>query len=192
MMNYIWCGIIFFSVLISFFNGNSVDISSALLQSVEEAVAFTIKLMGMFCLWGGITKVAEKCGITEFFSKLLSPVLKILFPEAKENKELRNNISMSITADMLGIGNAATPLGIKAMKSFKKSPLQPDTATNGMVTFVVMNTAAMRIIPTTVAEIRSNYGAPSPFDILPVTAVTSFCALLVGIILSKVLGGKYE
>lgn len=190
MMNYIWAGLILVSVLTAFFYGNIQSVSTDLIKSIENAVMFTLKLLGMFCFWGGITKIAEESGVIRIISKLLSPVLNLIFKETKDNEKLKNSITMSVTANLLGIGNAATPLGIKAMSEFNKNSLSPQTATNDMILFVVMNTAALRIIPTTVAEIRNNFNAENPFDILPVTVITSLCSLSVGLILAKLIGGK--
>lgn len=190
-MNTIWLIIIFASVITSAFSDNIPLLSQNLLDGIHESVTLTIKLLGMFCFWGGITNIAEKSGITDFIAKILSPVLNILFKDIDANT--KKHISLSITADMLGIGNAATPLGIKAMNSLQKNKLQPNTATDNMIMFVVMNTASVRIIPTTIAMLRSQYGCQTPFDILPCTLLASFGSLLVGITLVKLFGGKkYE
>lgn len=132
--------------------------------------------------------IAEKSGLTSFLSNLLSPVFKILFPKSK--KETQNAISMNITANLLGLGNAATPLGIEAMKRLSYENGNSEISSNNMVTFVVLNTAALRILPTTIALLRQEHGASNPFDIFLPSILTSVCALSVGLIMTRFLGRK--
>lgn len=187
MMNYIWSAVLILSIIYAMFNGNIDAVSSGLFTSADSAAKFVIGLLGVFCFWGGIMNVAEKSGLTTIISKLLSPVLKILFKDLGNDKELKNAISLNITANLLGLGDAATPLGLEAMKRFPKNKSDKQKATNNMIIFVVINSAAIRIIPTTVAAIRLQHGSETPFDIMPATIITSVIALFVAVCVAKAL-----
>lgn len=187
MMNYIWSIVLILSIVYSMFNGSIDAVSSTLLTSADSAAKFSIGLLGVFCLWGGIMNIAEKSGLTNIFSKLLSPFLKLIFKDIENDQKLKNAISLNITANLLGLGDAATPLGIEAMKRFPKNKSDKMKATNNMIIFVVINSAAVRIIPTTVAALRLQHGSVSPFDIMPATIITSVTALFVGIAVAKAM-----
>lgn len=187
MMNYIWSSVIIFAIIYAMFNGSIDELSNGMFLSADNAVKFVIGLLGVFCFWGGMMNVAEKSGFTDIISKLLSPILKILFKDLDKDKELKNSISLNITANLLGLGDAATPLGIEAMKRFPKNKSDEKKATNNMIIFVVINSAAIRIIPSTVAALRLQHGSATPFDIMPATIITSIIALLVGVLTAKAL-----
>ena len=148
------------------------------------------RLVSMLCLWGGVMEIADSSGITKGISKMLFPLMKMIFPRLRKEKDVLEAISMNVTANVLGLGNAATPLGLEAMRRLQQ--INPDTsqASDEMVVFVVMNTAAMHIIPTTVATLRGQYGSASPMSILPASFLTSFCALTVAIVCAK-LGNRF-
>lgn len=183
MMNYIWVFFILFSFISAILTGNTQQLSNGILSSGSAAVTLVISLLGAFVFWSGLMNICEKSGLTSVISNMLSPVLNKLFPNS--GKETKKAISMNITANLLGIGNAATPLGIEAMKRLSQEDHQSSVANNSMVLFVVMNTAAMRIIPTTVAYLRQEYGSKSPMEIFIPAILTSACALSVGIISVK-------
>lgn len=136
-------------------------------------------------------EIADKAGITEIFSKALRPVMALIFPKLKKEKYILEAISMNITANILGLGNAATPLGLEAMRRMQTVNPSRDTASDEMVVFVVMNTAAMHIIPTTVATLRGQYGSQSPMSVMPASILTSFCALFAAVAVAK-LGCKIK
>lgn len=189
MMNYVWPVMIIFAFIASIITGNMAALSSAVIQGGQDAVQLLLRLVAMLCLWGGIMETAEKAGLTAAFSRLLSPALKLVFPRLKNNEYALEAISMNITANVLGLGNAATPLGLEAMRRLQQ--LNPDSsrASDEMVVFVVMNTAAMHIIPTTVATLRGQYGSQSPMAIMPASVLTSACALTVAVFFAK-LGNR--
>lgn len=178
---------IIFSLISAVIFGNTDALSDAVINSGTNAVTLCFKLLGMLCLWGGLMNIAEKSGLTRLISKVLSPVLCRLMPSLKRNSAALSAVSMNVTANLFGLGNAATPLGLEAMRRMHKDNLIPGTATNDMVTFVILNSASLHIIPTTVAMLRGQYGAQQPMDIMFASWITSFCALCVGIILSLVL-----
>lgn len=187
MMNYIWIVIIFFSIIISLFNGTINEVSNSILTSGNTAVELCFSLLGTFCLWNGIMKVAEKSGLSKMLSKIMSPILCKLFKGLDKNSDAIMPISLNITSNLLGLSNAATPIGIEAMKKLSKDNKNKETASNNMVLFVVMNSAALRLIPTTVAAIRSNHNSMNPFEIIFPSIITSVCALTVGITMTKIL-----
>ena len=194
MMNYIWISIIFFSIIISLFNGTINEVSNSILTSGNTAVELCFSLLGTFCLWNGVMNVAEKSGLSQTLSKIMSPILCKLFKGLDRNSDAIMPISLNITSNLLGLSNAATPIGIEAMKKLSKDNAKKEIASNNMVLFVVMNSAALRLIPTTVAAIRSNHNSINPLEIILPSIVTSVCALTVGITMVKILERffKYE
>lgn len=185
MMNYVWPVLIILSFFASIMTGNVGQLSNAVIQGGQNAVELLLRLVAMLCLWGGIMEIAEKSGITAAISKLLKPIMKLIFPRLKKEDYALEAISMNITANVLGLGNAATPLGLEAMRRLQLINPDPLTASNEMIVFVVMNTAAMHVIPTTVATMRGQYGSQSPMEIMPASVLTSFCALTVAILAAK-------
>ena len=193
MMNYIWCAIILLSVVFSVACGNTADLSSTIIASGKDSIEFLIGILGIFCFWGGIMNVIEKSGLNKLFSKALSPIIRLLFKEVDPKSKLFDAISLSMAAGLLGLGNASTPLGISVMKKFAKDRTNEYTATNNMVMFVVLNSTALKVFPSTIAAVRQNNGAANPLDFLAASLVASFASAATGIILTKILGGKkYE
>jgi len=141
-------------------------------------------MSGMMCLWSGVMEVARKSRLTDKLAKLFSPLLKKLFPDVKKDSKAFQYICMNVSANLLGLSNAATPFGLSAMKELKKDLLS-DEASDSMVTFVVMNTASIQLLPTNVATMRSVLGSTSPFDIIFCVWVTSVIALTVGLTVSR-------
>ncbi|MDO4380041.1 MAG: nucleoside recognition domain-containing protein [Clostridia bacterium] len=189
MMNYVWPVMILFAFFASVVTGNMSALSKAVIQGGQDAVSLLLRLVSMLCLWGGIMEIAEKAGVTAAFSKLLSPVMRLIFPKLRKNEYALEAISMNITANILGLGNAATPLGLEAMRRLQLVNEDTNRASDEMVVFVVMNTAAMHIIPTTVATLRGQYGSQSPMAIMPASILTSACALFVAVFFAK-LGNR--
>ena len=188
MMNYVWAGMVLFSIICAFINGKAAELTSAIIDAGNQAVTVFITLYGIMVLWGGLMKIAEKSGVTAFIGKMMYPVLHLLFPRLKKGGQELNAISMNITANLFGMGNAATPLGIDAMHKLQLINENKSTASNEMIIFVVMNSACMRLIPTTVAMLRTNHGSKNPMEILLPGLITSACALTAGLIASKLYG----
>lgn len=186
MMNYVWLVLIVFSFFCAIATKNTESLSDTIIGSGTDAVNLCIKLSGIMLMWSGLVEVAEQSNLTKKLSKLLSPVLRILFPKLKDEKA-KEYISMNITANLLGLGNASTPLGLKAMDRLQQNNNSPLVATDDMARFVVINSAAIHLVPTTVALLRSEYGSASPMEILLPSLCTSFCALTVGVTVSGVL-----
>lgn len=190
-MSYFFFFSVIFSVLFGILSGNLDTVSAVALEESSHSVTLSLELLGMLCFWGGIMEAASRSGLTEKIRIALMPILGIIFPRIRKNAKVMDAISMNITANMLGLGNAATPLGISAMKELKK--LSPDctAATAEMVCFVVMNTASLQLLPTTVAALRMESGAQNPLDILPAVWIVSLCSLAAGLFAAK-LGFKKE
>lgn len=189
-MNYVFPIMIIFSFICAVITGRMNELSASVVEGGSNAVELLLRLVSMLCLWGGVMEIADASGITKGISKLLSPLMKLIFPGLRRERDALEAISMNVTANVLGLGNAATPLGLEAMRRLQQ--INPDTskASDEMVIFVVMNTAAMHIIPTTVATLRGQYGSVSPMSILPASFLTSFCALLAAILCAK-LGNRF-
>lgn len=190
MMNYIWAGMMILAFLSAAWKGNMQALSNAIMAGASDAVSLCIKLLGALCLWGGLMEIAKASGLTKAVSRLMSPLLRLLFPRLKKDSPAMNAISMNITANLLGLGNAATPLGLTAMRSLQQENPNPVVATDEMVNFVVLNTAALHLVPTTIALLRQEYGAAVPMDIMPAAWLTSAAALCVGLTMAWLLRGK--
>ncbi len=190
MLNYIWSSIIIISIAFSFINGNFQGLSDAIFGGLESAVSLILTMTGIICFWSGLIKIAELSGLTNVFAKFISPLTKILFPRLNKDSKAVKAISMNMSANMLGLGSAATPLGLNAMKELKKLSPLTNKATDEMVMFVLINTASIQILPTTIGALRMKYGSAQPFDIVPAVWISSICSVLVGVILVKVIN-KY-
>ncbi len=193
MMKWMFSGIIFIAVIFGILNGRIGDVSVAAIDSSSKAVELIIKLLGNMCLWMGIMKVAEESGLTNKISRLLSPITMLLFKGLKKDSKALNIISMNITANILGLGNAATPLGIEAMKQIQKEDnINQGEASRNMIMLVVINTASIQLLPTTIAMLRLGYGSKNPLDIYPAIIVSSIIALLSGIFMLNICSYIYN
>lgn len=185
MMNYIFAGIIIISLICAFITGKTQALSEAVVNGASESVKLLMTMAGMLTLWSGIMEVADRGGLTKLLCKILSPLLNLLFKNADKKSKALKYISMNVSANLLGIGNAATPFGIQAVKELKRLNGESVTASDDMVVFVVMNTASIQLIPTMVAALRQSYGSARPFSILPCVWISSACALAVGLFIAK-------
>lgn len=185
-MNYIWPLMIVFSFFCAIATKKMPDLSASVISSGADAIGLVIKLSGVLILWNGLSAIAAKSGLTGKLCKLLSPFLKLIFPNLRDEKA-KEAIAMNITANLLGLGNASTPLGLEAMSRLQKANPSPEKATDNMVRFVVINSAAIHLVPTTIAMLRSEYGSSSPMEILAPALVTSVCALTAGILMTQLL-----
>lgn len=187
MINYIWFIMIFFGILVGLITGNGEVMSKAIVGSVDSTVQFMIGLVGLMCFWCGVMKVAEKSGLTQKLSKLLRPVLKLIFKEAAKDEKALGAIVMNITANMLGLGNAATPFGIKAMQEMDRLNRDKGKASNDMALFLVLNATCIQLVPTTIISIRAATGSTNPGAIIVPAIIASTIAAVVGVISCKIL-----
>ena len=192
MLNWLWAGIMIVALAAGAVNGRLGEVTNALLSGGGEAIKLSLTLGGAMCLWGGMMRIAEKGGLTELLSKALSPLMRLLFPKLKPDGPACRAILMNMAANFLGLGNAATPFGLKAMNELEKENPIPGTASNSMVVFVVLNTASIQLSPTTVATLRLQYGSAQPMRILPAVWAASFLTALAAVLMAKLLGAGGE
>lgn len=178
MMNYIWGFMMIISIIVSVINSNTAGTVTAGLNAACNSVQTVLSFAGMMCMWSGIMRIAEKSGISDIISKLLSPFMKILFPKIPQRSEAIHYITMNITANLLGMGNAATPLGLSAMSKLDEMNKGSEYASDEMCTFVVMNTAALTIIPSTIISLRTAAGSLNPFEVVVPIWISSVIAVL--------------
>lgn len=186
MMNYVFSFIILISVIFSVVSGNSQDVTNSFLNQSVEAINLFLILLGGMAFWGGIMDVAKESGLTRKISKLFSPVLDKIFVNLKDNKRAKEAISMNISANLLGLGNAALPLGIAAMEEIKKNSSDKTVASTDMIMMIILNSASMQLIPSNIAMLRLNKGSKNPFDIIIAIWIVSFLSLVFGIIAVKI------
>ena len=184
MMDWIWTGLVAASVLFGILNGRMAEVSQGALEGAETAVKTCLGLCAGLCLWSGILKLLETGGASALLGRLLRPLLVRLYPEARLCPEALAALAENMSANLLGLGNAATPAGIRASQALKNG----DTATDSLCRLVVLNSASIQLIPATVCTLRAAAGSERPFDILPAVWLTSLCAALAGLGAEKLLG----
>jgi spore maturation protein A len=187
VMNWVWVFFLSISILFSLAQGRGTALSGAILTGAQAGVTLAISLTGSLCLWSGAGKLMAHLGITEALGHLLRPVLARLFPSSRDNPPLAGAISGNFCANLLGLGNAATPMGIAAVRRMR-DPARPDLATHEMCRLIVLNTASIQLLPTSVAAVRVSLGCTAPFDILPAVWLTSLCSAGLGVAAAVVLG----
>lgn len=190
MINKIWAGFIIIGILYSLLTGNIEVINNEILDCTKTSLDLIMKIFPVMALWLGIMKIAETSGLLSKLSEKLSPVLGKLFPEIPKNHESLSLIASNIIANMAGLGNAATPFGLKAMQSLQEINEKKDTASRSMITFLVLNTSGVTIIPTTIISLRLLYGSLNPTEIVLPCIIATFFSSLFGLLLDRYLGGK--
>jgi spore maturation protein A len=191
VMSYIWFFILLISVVFALLTGNGSTLAAAIPQGAQAGITLAFSLAGSICLWSGVGALMERIGATTALAKLLSPALNRLFPSAKTDPILAGDLSANICANFLGLGNAATPMGIRAAKRLV-DPARPELATDQLCRLIVLNTASIQLIPANVAAVRSNLGSAAPFDILPAVWITSICSVSVGLLAAWLLGKLWK
>ena len=186
MMNYIFGGFIVVGIVYSFITGNTSYINDSLITSGGNAIEMILKMIPLLCLWMGVMKIASSSGLLNVMSKKLSKIIKPLFPELDEDSEAISYIATNMAMNMLGTGSGATPFGLKAFEELQKDNPKKDTATRSMITFLVINTASVTIIPTTVISLRLMYGSVNASEIIGVTIITTFLSTIIALILDRV------
>lgn len=191
VMSYIWFGIILISCIFAMLTGNGSALAAAVPQGAQAGVTLAISLAGSICLWSGVGRLMERIGATAALSKLLSPILHRLFPGTTADPILAGDLSANICANILGLGNAATPMGIQAAKRMV-DPNQSKIATDQLCRLIVLNTASIQLIPANVAAVRASLGCQTPFDILPAVWITSLCSASMGLIAAWLMGKLWK
>lgn len=190
MVNIIWAALIFIAIIYSIFTGNIDTINSGILKHATSGMNLILEMMPLIVLWTGIMKIAENSQLLEIFSRLLNPLLSKLFPSLKKDHKALGYIASNIAANMLGLGSAATPFGLKAMEELQKDNPKKDTATEAMITFLVLNTGGVTLIPTTVIALRMMYGSANPTEIIITSILATTVSSVSGLVLDYMIRRK--
>lgn len=180
VMSWIFTGIVAISVVFAFLLGRGSQLAAAVPQGAQAGITLVISMAGSVCLWTGVGKLMEKAGFTAFLARLLRPLLIRIFPSSKTDPHLAGSLSANICANLLGLGNAATPMGIQAAQRLA-ARRGDGIAGNELCRLIVLNTASIQLIPATVAAVRTSLGCQTPFDILPAVWLTSVCSAGLGL-----------
>ncbi len=190
MINFIWFFMIAISITYALLTGNISIINDEIINSGSKSFSLILEMGPLIILWMGILKIAENSGLLEKFAKLLEPVLRKLFPSVKKDSKALGYIASNIAANSLGLGSAATPFGLKAMEELQKENDKPDTATDAMITFLVLNTSGVTIIPTTVIALRMASGSANPSEIIITSLLATICSSTAGLLLDYYIRRK--
>ncbi len=185
MINKLWFFMLITAFLVSITTGKMSELSNSILSGAADAAELSFSMLGIMCLWTGLSKIAEKSGLNEIIAKLLRPLTKILFPSLDKNSAAMKAIVMNIVANLLGMGNAATPLGLKAMGELKKISKNGNSATNEMCMFAIINTASIQLLPSTLIALRQSYGSENPGEIIFPVWITSIAVIIIAVTLAK-------
>ena len=191
LMSWLYTGFLGVSVIFAVILGNGGQVAAAVPEGAQKGITLAVSLAGSLCLWAGAGKLMERIGLTQMLARLLRPVLHRLFPSAKEDPLVGASLSANICANLLGLGNAATPMGIVSAQRLA-DPKRPGIATDELCRLVVLNTASIQLIPANVAAVRVSLGCATPFDILPAVWVTSLCSAGLGITAAWLLGKVWK
>lgn len=183
-MTVIWSGMVAASILCGLACGRGPEVAAAAAEGAAAGVELALSIAGMLCLWTGVMEVMRQSGLADQLSRLLGPVLRRLFPQAARERDVMDAISANVSANLLGLGSAATPLGLEAARGLARK--SPGTASDSLCMLVVCNTASIQLIPTTVASVRAAQGCRSPFDIIPAVWLASALSVAVGILACKI------
>lgn len=192
MVGYIWAFLIFIGVIFSFFTGRIEVISNSILTNGNIALELILSLLPIIVLWTGIMKIAEDSGLLNKFAHFFEPILKRLFPDIPKDNKALGYIASNIAANMMGLGSAATPFGLKAMKELQKLNPQKDTATKSMITFLVLNTGGVTLIPTTVLALRVASGSANPSEIVIPGIIATLVSNISGLLLDYFIRSKHD
>ncbi len=186
-MNYLWPIIIIISFAFAIISGNIQNLNNSIFSSVSDVVKLSLTLVGNMCLWCGLMKIIQETKIMNYLMKILRPILNWLYPDAKDNKNAMEAISINTVSNFLGIGNAATPAGLKAMEELQKDNKNKEELSNAMIMLIVLNTTSIQLIPTTVIAIRSALGSPNPSNIIVPIWISTVAGTVTGVIITKIL-----
>ena len=187
MLNYIWFGLMAIALVVAAFNGTAEAVTKGAIDSAKTAVEIAIGLVGIMTLWLGIMRVAEAAGLVTMLGRALRPVLRFLFPDVPADHPANGAIVMSVAANMLGLNNAATPFGIKAMEELQTLNENKETATNAMVTFMALNTSGVQLIPSTMIGVLAAAGSVNPTAIIGACIAATFIGTVAAVLAAKLL-----
>jgi spore maturation protein A len=187
MLNYIWFGLMAIALIVAAFTGTADAVTKGAVDSAKIAVEISLGLVGIMTLWLGIMRVAEKAGLISMLGRLLRPFSRLLFPEIPPDHPAIGAMILNVAANMLGLSNAATPLGIKAMEELQTLNEEKETASDSMVTFMVLNTAGIQFIPATIIGVLAAAGSKNPAAIISTTLAATLCGAIAAVITAKLL-----
>ncbi len=190
MINLIWLLLVAIGIVYAAVAGRIADISAAIIAGGEQTVTLSLSLLAILGFWLGLARVAERSGLLYLLARWLAPILRPLFPSLRHNPQAMQNIVLNVSANLLGLGNAATPFGLKAMQAMQEKNRDADTATDGMCTLLVLNTAGLALIPTTVIAMRAANRSTNPTATVGVTFVAGLCATIAGLLVDRLLRGR--
>ena len=187
MLNYIWLAMIILAVILGGINGKIENVTKSAIDSAGSSVTIAIGLIGVMALWLGIMKIAEDSGLMKLLAKGIAPIMRWLFPDVPSSHPAMGSMTMNIAANMLGLNNAATPLGLKAMEDLETLNKHPGIATNAMCTFLTINTAGVQLMPATMISIMASAGSKDPTAIIGTTIAATGAAVIAGVTTVKIL-----
>ncbi len=185
MLNYIWSGMILIGFVVGFLNGRLNEVTKAVLDSSRGAIDLSIALLGVLCLWTGVMEIASRTGLVTVIANAIRPVTRLLYPGVPKEHPALASMVMNMVANFLGLGNAATPLGLKAMNELQKLNKNKDTATDDMCMFLIINTSSIQLIPATLIGLRVAAGSEEPTVIISAIWITTLCCSITGVIVGK-------
>jgi spore maturation protein A len=192
MVNTIWLLLIIIGIIYAFLTGNLDKINTTIIDSTKVSLDMLLRIFPILALWMGFTEIAEKSHLLDKFSKLISPILGKLFPDIPKNHPAISYIASNVIANIFGLGSAATPFGLKAMDSLQELNSKKDTATRSMITFLVLNTSGLTIVPTTIISLRLMYGSLEPTKIVGACLISTIFATVGGLVVDKMLARRYK
>ena len=184
-MTWVWCGMVLLSLLFGLLTGRLDAVANAALTGAQSAVELSLSMGGVLCLWSGIMEIMNVCGLSSTLSHLFRPILRRLLPQASRDEETLAAVSANVSANLLGLGNAATPLGIRAARRMARGC--GGIASDELCMLVVLNTASIQLLPTTIASVRAAAGSQAPFDILPAVWLSSVLSVTAGLLMARLL-----
>ena len=192
MVNIIWIVMILVGIFYAFITGNLSTINTTIIESTKVSLDMLVKIFPLLALWMGFMEIAEKSKLLDKFSSVISPILTKLFPDIPKNHPSLSYIASNVIANVFGLGSAATPFGLKAMESLQELNKKKDTATRSMITFLVLNTSGLTIVPTTIISLRLMYGSLEPTKIVGACLISTVCATIGGLIIDHILARRYK
>lgn len=187
-MAWVWAGMVVLSLIFGLATGNLENVSNAAMEGANSAVELSVSMAGVMCLWSGVMEIMNACGLSQGLSRAFRPILRRLMPEASRDPETLSALSANVSANLLGLGNAATPLGIQAARRMSRDC--SGVASDELCLLVVLNTASIQLLPTTVASVRAAFGSAAPFDILPAVWISSLASVTVGLLTARLLSRR--
>lgn len=187
LLNYLWAFMIIIGVVVGAFNGRMAEVTAAAIDSSKDAIQLGITLVGVIAMWTGLMKIAEESGLIKMLTNKMKPILRFLFPKVPENHPAKKYIATNMIANMLGLGWAATPPGLKAMKELQKLNRNKDIASDAMCTFLIINISSVQLLPVNIIAYRSQYGSANPAEIIGPALLATFVSTFVGVIFAKMM-----